>query len=64
MASMPPPQRPRALGPEAEGRGGVCVGGGRRRGREGRTTTEIPCSEEQPGASPDDVVDDNWVRGQ
>ena len=23
-----------------------------------------PWAEEQAGASPDDVVDDNWVRGQ
>lgn len=63
LVSMLPSQRPRAPGADALGEGGVVGVEGRGRGREGRTPV-IPWSEEQAGASPDDVVDDNWVRGQ
>lgn len=47
----PAPQRPRAWG--------RCRG----EGREGQDAMPV-WSGEQAGASPDDVVDDNWVRGQ
>lgn len=47
----PAPQRPRAWG--------RCSGEG-----QGGQDAMILWSGEQAGASPDDVVDDNWVRGQ
>lgn len=51
---------------KGQGPQGRCSGEGGGIGWEGQAGQEemIPWSEEQAGASPDDVIDDNWVRGQ
>lgn len=51
---------------EAKGPRAGAVGREGALGWEGQAGQEemIPWSEEQAGASPDDVIDDNWVRGQ
>lgn len=53
------PHRGKGPGADTVGREGAWE----REGQGGQDTM-IHWSEEQVGASPDDVVDDNWVRGQ